>query len=218
MFADNMYSYVHALSMVEKDLKELFDFVSPNDQNKLVFSHRIYELFFRCCTEVENNATAILRENGYLLPHNPNIHTDYFKINSVLRLHEYEVRLNFWDGRPLILTPFKVWGSTTGYQALPWYKDYNSVKHDRTQNFNLANLQNLINSAAGLFVILYAQFGTQCFSPYSHIPLSSTHGNFESTTGSLFEIKPPNFTNTDSYDFDWNVLNTNINPFVTFKF
>lgn len=216
-YAQNMYSFIHALSLVEKDLKELFDFISPNDSNKLVFSHRIYELFFRCCTEIENNAIAILRENLYSLPNNPKINIDYFKINSVLRLHDYEVRLNFWDNQPLVLKPFATWNSAA-YQPLKWYQDYNSVKHDRTNNFHLANLDNLLSSAGGLLIILFSQFGTQCFSPYSHVGVSSTNGNFESTIGSLLEIKPPQYTAADSYDFDWNSISGASDPFTTFAF
>jgi hypothetical protein len=67
-YANNMNSYIHSFNIIEKDIKILFDYISPNNENKSTFSHRIYELFFRCCTEFENNAKAILSDNDYQKP------------------------------------------------------------------------------------------------------------------------------------------------------
>lgn len=131
LYSTDRLSFIHSYHLIEKDLKLLFDYISPNDSNRLTFSHRIYELFFRCCTEFENNARAILIDNGYTTSsHNMNISNDYFKINRVLKLDEYEVRLNIWENGPLILKPFQAWSSPT-FSPLTWYQDYDGVKHNR---------------------------------------------------------------------------------------
>lgn len=218
-YAPDMYSFIHSYHLIEQDLKVLFDYVSPNTANNAVFSHRIYELFFRACTELENSATTILRENGYPHPTPPKFWNikDYFKINKAMALDKYEVRIGMWENGPLILRPFDNWNTTT-YSPLTWYQDYNSVKHDRTLNFRLAKLENLLNASAGILVVLYAQFGQQAFNPYQSVGVTSTNGRFESVIGSLFEIKPPAWTNAEKYDFDWNVLKAQVNPFQNFTF
>ena len=54
----------------------------------------------------------------------------------------------------LILKPWEDWTSTNRPDW--WSKGYNKIKHERTQNFDKANLQNVILSLAGLFTaILY---------------------------------------------------------------
>ena len=50
----------------------------------------------------------------------------------------------------LILQPFEGWKKTKS-EELPWWKAYNSVKHDRSNNFEQGNLKNLINSLGALY-------------------------------------------------------------------
>jgi hypothetical protein len=213
-FAVDRLSCIHSYHLLEKDLKILFDYISPNTSNNSTFSHRIYELFFRACTEFENNATAILRENRYRRAGYWNI-TDYFKINQALFLHSYLIKLNVWESGPLTLQPFSNWQTT---HSLQWYQDYNSVKHDRTNNFHLANLSNLMNAMAGLMAVLFAQFAHSSFSPYQPIGMYDSNGGFESANDSLFQVRPHLFASDDLYDFDWNVLKGTVSPFDSFNF
>ncbi len=215
-YAYDRLSYIHSYYLIEKDIKVLFDFISPNEKNEATFSHRIYELFFRCCTEFENNAIAILKSNGYSSASNMNIH-DYFKINTALGLNHYEVRLNVWENGRLILKPFEEWDSST-FIPLSWYRDYNKVKHNRSQDFPLANFKNLLASAAGLLIILYAQYAYHSFSPYNVIDMVNDNDHFVSANDSLFEIKPFEWPDAEKYDFDWSVLKHDPYAFETFNF
>lgn len=217
LYSLDRLSFIHSYYLIEQDLKKLFDYVSPNNLNLNTFSHRIYEIFFRCCTEFENNASAILTSNGYSHLGNMNIKDDYFKINKALKLHDFEVRINVWENGPLILKPFLTWNSST-FSSLNWYRDYNSVKHSRTQNFTLANLDNLINSAAGLFILLFAQYNYHAFSPYQRTNMIDIDTEFVSANNCLFGIKPAVWPDSEKYDFDWNVLKTTTNPFNNFPF
>lgn len=212
----DIQSIAHAYYLLEMDLKTIFDYITPSQSNKLTYSHRIYELFLRACTEFENNASALLKANNYSFSANPNIKNDYFKINKALKLNNYEVKLNIWEHSSLVLQPFSEW-SGTNYQPLKWYKDYNSVKHDRTANFNLANLENLLNAVAGVAVILFAQFKVEAFSPFTYYTTSPVNGYY-SVGGSIFDIKPHIWDNTNSYDFDWNNLKNQQMPFEFYPF
>lgn len=217
-FSPDRFSYIHSYHLIESDIKVLFDYISPHDSNLTTFSHRIYELFFRCCTEFENNAKAILSAHGYTSGGGiMNIANDYFKINRDLKLHEYEVRLNLWDNNPKILKPFVTWSGTT-YSPLSWYRDYNSVKHNRSISFHLAKIENLINAAAGLLIILYAQYGYLVFSPYQIVSQTSRFDDFETSNDCIFEVKPPNWTDAEKYDFNWSTLESTPNPFDSLTF
>lgn len=91
---DSMSSYSHAYHLIDKDLKLIFDFISPNNNSFSVYSHRIYELFLRTCTEVENNFVGFLKAHNYSRSGNWNISSDYFKTNRYLKLDQYEIILS----------------------------------------------------------------------------------------------------------------------------
>lgn len=215
-FSADRQSYIYSYHLIEKDIKELFDYISPHNSNKSVFSHRIYELFFRACTEFENNAKAILVSNGYSSSNNLRMN-DYFKINAALRLDGYETRLNVWEPSPLVIKPFASWNSSS-YASLAWYQAYNNVKHGRTDNFSEASLENLIAAASGLLAVLYAQYAYNCFSPYSKIEMISEDDSFESVNDSLFELKRYEWGESDKYDFDWDVLKDDTSPYDMYSF
>ncbi len=51
------------------------------------------------------------------------------------------------------LTPWEKWKNT---ENPSWWKSYNNVKHERSANFQDANLETSLNAVAGLFCcILY---------------------------------------------------------------
>lgn len=220
---DNQYSsdrisLVRSFGILSKDLKELFDYIEPHNRNNATFSHRIYELFLRACTEFEANCTAILKANGYSKSGNWTI-SDYSKLNSVLKLNEYEVKFNDWQPNSLIIKPFKDWHTTTNTPLL-WYQNYNTVKHDRNTNFQLANLDNLMNAMSGVFTILYAQFAEFAFEGLEQLGMyNDDDEGFSSFINQPFRIKKPDqWDDNDKYDFNWIQLRQNPNPLQKYPF
>jgi hypothetical protein len=53
--------------------------------------------------------------------------------------------------------PFQAWANGTG--QLPWYADYNAIKHDREAEFRRATLKSLVNAMGAVYVLVVAQFG-----------------------------------------------------------
>lgn len=51
------------------------------------------------------------------------------------------------------LQPFINWSSFPNYQAPAWWSPYNGVKHDRTNRYKEANLKNVLNALAGLYIL-----------------------------------------------------------------
>ena len=47
--------YVRALSLIQKDLLEIFDFIEPDNENSNCYSYRIHALHMRAAIEVGDN-------------------------------------------------------------------------------------------------------------------------------------------------------------------
>lgn len=198
-------SLITSTRLIMHDLYTLFNYVEPNDSNLAVFSHRIYELFLRAATEVESNFKGILVANNYQTrdPNNLNARNDYFKLAKILKLSEYSVVFKRWSSNK-IFRPFATWCSND-YRPLPWYQSYNKVKHNRHDNFNEANMGNLMNALAGLLCLLHAQFGEDmdiaCFEGISTVQNDQFQVNTES-----FDLCTPAFTDSEQYEFVWDSI------------
>jgi hypothetical protein len=210
-------SLIHAYHIILNDFYKLFDYIELHDGNKNTFSHRIYELLLRTCTEFENNCKGILKDNGYTKNSNFNI-KDYFKISAASKLSEYEIKINVWSPSPRIYRPFADWDRAE-FQTLTWYQNYNLVKHDRSNNFHLANLETLVQAVGGLFIIVASQFYTIAFHPYQTTFMNSRDDyNFLATQDSLLAIKfPQTWTNEDFCNQDV-AQNTLEDPFRKYPF
>ena len=186
-----------------------------HDDNKLTYSHRIYELLLRTCTEFENNCKGILIANGY---DKKNLNAeDYFKINRASKLSEYEVKINIWSPSPRVIYPFKDW-DVEQYSPLSWYQDYNKVKHNRSENFPKANLENLLNAVAGLYVVLASQFAMHIFNPYQNTSGWQQNNDFYFTNNNVLSIKFPTWKETNVVKFEWEKLKEESNPFQQYNF
>lgn len=213
-YAPDRYSLIHAYHILERDLIKVFDYIDPSDDNLLVYSHRIFELYLRASTEFESNCTAILYANGYKSTKNLSI-TDYYKLDKILKLNEYSVKTNIWTPQPKVFSPFSDWANRTEFTPLSWYKNYNLVKHNRNVEFKLANLDNLLQAMSGLFVILFSQFDIQVFDPYQECSswFESEDGyiSYESRLFSITAIRT--WTEEERYNFKWEEIKNFPEPF-----
>jgi len=216
----NRNDFVRAYRLLEEDLILIFDYIDPTDSNASTHSHRIYQLLLRACTEFEANAKEILEANGYTKPRPLNI-TDYYKLEAACRLSEYGVMTPAWSGPRRIFEPFKEWQNTAEYKPLKWYRAYNASKHNRTSSFSSANFENMINAVASVLIVLFAQYHTQAFDPYHHVGMYHQDDNdgFLSHSNALLHIRMPyGWTNEEKYDFDWQQLKNESNPFQDYQF
>lgn len=220
----NWSSPIRAYDLIVVDFKKICEYVDPSDENYAVYSHRLYEVFIRTCTEMESNMKAILNANGYIKKNKKgeiinkewwNI-DDYKKLEPILKLSDYKVLVNFWNGgRGETCIPFKnLKDGKSG--KLVWYQEYNEVKHNREEKFNLASLENLLESLCGLFIILFSQYGTQVFSPYQSVQSYDILGKIIHESSSMFSIEPPEWQEAEKYDFDWSVITKEKTPFEKF--
>jgi hypothetical protein len=215
-YATNRVSHIRAFEIIQSALKTVFEYIEPNDSNLNTYSHQLFQLFIRACMEVEQNAKAILLANGYTFKRTPNIE-DYHKIEKATQLSECAVQLPFWSGSEKEIRPYESW--KTGH-TLSWYQEYNLVKHNREQNFHLANLRNVLASVTGLFALLFSQFAFEAFDSYHAVTMVQTDDETGaySHTNCIFQIMAPGWSDADKYDIDWETLRKSTTPFQQFPF
>jgi len=221
-------SSIRAFEIIVEDFKKICEYIDPTDENFTVYSHRIYELFLRSCTEIESNMKNILDVNGYIKrgKNNKIINikywniSDYKKLEKGLKLSNYKVVLNFLNkGLGDEFSPYQNLAKGKS-NKLVWYQDYNNVKHDRDNRFHEANLENLIFAICGLFVILFAQYGIQVFNSFQIVD-GYTEDNGSGllyNDSSIFGIIPPEWKKDEKYHFNWDELSKEKIPFVKYSF
>lgn len=96
-YVPDRVTLIRAYNTIERDLVRLFEYVEPADANLATYSHRVYELLLRACTEFEANCKGILNANAYAKSGNWNI-ADYYRINSSSRLSVIDACPN-WQWR-----------------------------------------------------------------------------------------------------------------------
>ena len=218
-FANEPEHYVRAFILIQSDLLDIFEYVEPDDINLNCYSYRIHALHMRTCIEIEANFKAILVENNYSRTGDWNM-DDYKKLEQTHRLSAYEFKLPVWKGAQHTRKPFASW--RTG-APLNWYQAYNEAKHDRHNKFRQANFDNLLNAIGGLVALLSSQFHTWDFSPSEvGLALSGIGGppqGFDSAIGEYFNVKfPTDWSAADQYDFDWQSMKGDADPFQELTF
>ena len=259
LFTENREGYLHdpeyapsrddqirTAFYLEDQIVSMFEYIEPAEKNENVFSNKMWQLLVQICMEVESNFKLILSSNGYQKTYNKtgsqinkpltevncNIKDDYYKVNTPMKLHLYSVCLQQWrkngKSEELELKPFKKWESGS-YDALTWYKSYNSVKHNRLEKFEEASFINMLNSFAALRVLLYAQFlSISCSrrkmrglitSEIDELILNGGSSGERELYGeegffneSVFEVTPLNtsdWNDSEKYRFDWRSFTTN---------
>ncbi len=193
--------YIRGFLVLQRDIRSLFEFIHPSDNNLGTYSEHIGILLVRTCFEIETNLTAILRENGYSTEKYWKM-CDYKKIEQSHRLSDYEVCLPEWVGFQNSVKPFDRWllGGT-----LLWYEAYNKFKHDRVANLSKATFRHLIDAWCGLFVLLSAQYFLDEFSVEKEVTGFAdllNPGEFWHGIGGYLKIRfPTNWPEADKYDF-----------------
>lgn len=143
--------YEHAFRLLVSDFVRICEFIEPSDEHLATYSHRLYELLLRACTEFESLCSEALAAEGYKKKGNLNI-TDYVRVEPKLSLRKQIAIVTLWRPHPLELKPFANW--TVKSSALSWYRGYNAVKHNRNMEFSHANLRNVRDALTSLFIVL----------------------------------------------------------------
>ena len=215
-YAPDAAHYIRAFELLQQDFLRLFEYIEPADSNEGTYSFRCMEVLVRACGEVESNCKAILKANGYVRSEESKM-PDYRKLEVTHHLSSYSVRLPVWRGMQAVRRPFALWAEG---KSPTWYKDYHGVKHSRHEEFEKASFANVIDAMSGVVALLASQFYTYDFKPQgwgTHI--GQPDGGYEIAIGNYFHVRfPTNWNASDCYDFDWQALKSNPNPFQVLTF
>lgn len=146
--------------MLEDDFYKTTRFVELNPHNYNTYSVEYAKQYQSICSELDGLCKTIC------------IH---YNRNSCSNIKQYaEVILEKYIDIPskkiiilknnIKLQPFEEWQIAPEYKSPSWWSEYNKVKHSRIDNFEKANLLNVISALSGLFLLnmYYAkEFGTK---------------------------------------------------------
>lgn len=115
--------------------------------NSGAFSNEFVKQYQAICSEVDVVLKTICKELSGITENNMPAYTDLV-LKKWETLSEQKVRMNTIE-----LQPFKNWKPSPSYSAPDWWTPYNRVKHERLENFRKANLKNVMNALAGLYIL-----------------------------------------------------------------
>ncbi|MET3210667.1 UNVERIFIED_CONTAM: hypothetical protein ABIC26_003628 [Paenibacillus sp. PvR008] len=152
---------------LESEFIELSYYISIDKKQLKTYSIKIADLILRSVSECENIAKEICKKEKIKFRDKKG------KIKEWVSFHEYIVQLdqlydlknkhvscdfeNIRKGTfdfkhtPFMKEKVKIRGQEK--EIWKWYNSYNLIKHDRVKNFKEANMENLINGLAALFLL-----------------------------------------------------------------
>lgn len=183
---DHKRNLINGYYLLEQDLKEILLFVEPDEEvNYNTYSHRLYALFIRACTEFEANCKDILKEERQEIFQNMNINS-YYKIHDFYEsINNFQIKLHL--SKEIDLKPLFDWEEQRGPI---WYQQFNDVKHARVTEFKKATFKNVLYSVASVYILLYARFGNSVMCQYQENDQWYSDDEFVWKENSLFKIKP----------------------------
>lgn len=215
-YAESPTYYVKAAQLIISDLEKLFEFVEPAHQNLKTYSHRIHQLLFRTCVEIEANFKAILKENTFTKKQWWTI-KDYQLIDKTHHLSSYKITMPFWHPAELTIAPFSAWINN---KKIAWYQTYNDTKHDRQSSFTEATFEILLNAVPGLLMLLASQFKDNDFSAKGSLWITGNeHLKGELSLADNFLLHyPTNWSEDEQYKFNWAILKEQEHKFNKFNY
>lgn len=211
---------------LEEEFKELSYYIAIDKKQLKTYSIKIADLILRTVAECENIAILICKseyikfrdKRGHI---RKNVYFDEYieALNNIFKLNQKLIRTTYINidenAFDMKLQPFKkaklkVNGKEK--QIIPWYNAYNKIKHDRVRYFRLANLENLINALAALFM-LNVYFKNEVFyeeQDYDYNKLINKIGAFSNVFEVDYSVK------SDKHDYMKN-KNTFFDPVSFFE-
>ena len=137
--------YIH----LEKRFAGSLDYVELDECNYGTFSNYYASLLQSIGAEIDHFMKVYC---GYPVSER-HIIDDY--ASSILPDEEFNITEQkvLGVGTDIVISPFKDWNSKCAAKSLFWWDAYNNVKHNRSENFKKANLENVLYSLAALYIL-----------------------------------------------------------------
>lgn len=140
-------SYWQYYLSIEEDVDRLFRYVEPSECNFGVYSVELTRLYLATCSEID----VILKAYCKILDSNSRASriNEYAKVvvsaNKTISTETVHIQRS-----RISIQPFTQWENLS---TPNWWTKHNGVKHNRDINFKDANLGNVLNSFAALYLL-----------------------------------------------------------------
>lgn len=165
----------------DSDAEKLSRYIEFTTENEKTYSIELVRLLLSAASEVDVVAKLLCNKEKH--GENAENMNDYRNILNPIfpKIKDMKILIPRYG---FDLTPWKKWNEN---KNPIWWKDYNSVKHQRDINFQKGNLKNTLNSIAGLFCLLLYYYRDEAekgaLIPYPN--LFSVSRKFQSSTISV---------------------------------
>jgi hypothetical protein len=131
-------------SSLERQLQDCMEYIPFIDANKQAISPKFIPIITEACGLIESIFKEITVDDSgkYNLKKYSQLHEDNLSL---------EVNKSLFLGTPLrVLEPYRGWTK----QQPEWWQAYNSLKHDRLNNYNVATYTNAVLALTGLHQLM----------------------------------------------------------------
>ena len=127
--------------LLEEKTLDLEPYIFFSEKNLAVYSYEIMNLLFSVCSELDSFFKVVCNDKS------DNIF-EYIKSIKAKEIYNdiFEEKVDI-VGKGFSITPF------VHKRRIQWWKQYNLLKHNRLKCFKNANLKNLLNALAALYIL-----------------------------------------------------------------
>lgn len=193
-YANDFLSLCDGYARLENNLRKI---LSPS----YGLPKRLYPLLKQATFEIQEHLLSLLTAHQIPLANKRKVGIAELRLlNQALRLSDYQVTLTVGE-HPLLLQPFK------DLETVPptWFLEGASIWSRNPVHVQTATIDQYIQAVAALHCMLYAQFGPQVALALAPAR-TPKQGNSYFQATSLFTIVPPEWEDSECYDFDWSLL------------
>ena len=154
LWGEEIMEYPHwqYFIVLDSDLDNVSRYVQINSDNYETYSIEFVHIFLAICSEIDTVAKILCKKfDTKFDPLNKKNNIDLYRsiiTNECPNLCTMKILVPRYG---LDFVPWAEWGQNKNPS---WWNCYNNVKHDRDRHFKQANLENVLNALAGLFVLL----------------------------------------------------------------
>lgn len=152
--------WLHYLSL-EKSLLEISEYIAITKDNYQCYSFKNMQLFYAVCSEIDSIFKHIRRNLGLEVTGkgNINIEDNITMLDDSFPVVRDTLVVTNINGCTLEIQPFKrlfadyIDKAKVQKKEKSWWQQYNAVKHQRLNNFDKANLKNILESLSALHIL-----------------------------------------------------------------
>ena len=145
--------------LLEEDVIDILKYIEPVQENLNTYGPKLAKALLSICSEIDV-ALKSLRDQQALSTHKEiaEIRTikdarQMVQAYFIEEFRESHVRIGYCS---IVFKPWKTWWKEDGNNSNKnpsWWISYNKVKHNRIENYPNANLENVLNALAALFIV-----------------------------------------------------------------